>query len=259
MTSGAVRRTVAAQRLEGWQPTDEQLHDLDRLARAEVTFGQYLAGYRSRHPPAAPTPRRWVLRRRVPYLIPGTTLLRNNFGLTDQAALTDLEFVATAGRMLEWQQRVGAGQVGAADLDARVIHQHVFADVYAWAGEYRITELRRGDVAFGWQADIADQMDAVTGHARRVAADRPTDAPALAYELARMYADYNQIHPFREGNGRTGTLLLHTLSALCGYPFDLSGITRAEWYSASADSMPFRRDGQAGHRPFIPLLVRALE
>lgn len=258
MTAGAVRQTVAAARLEGWGPTAEQLDDLGRLGRAELTFGEYLAGYRARYPPAAPPARRWVLRRRVPYLIPGTTLLRNNFGLVEQAALTELEFVATAGRMLAWQQRIGAGLVGAADLDARVIHQQVFADVYAWAGEYRVTELRRGGAAFGWQADIAPQMDAVTGHARRVAADQPADAPALAYELSRLYADYNQIHPFREGNGRTGTLLLHTVSALCGYPLDLSGLTRADWYSASADSMPFRRDGQANHRPFIPLLVRAL-
>jgi cell filamentation protein len=256
--AGALRQTVAAQRLEGWRPTDEQLADLGRLARAELSFGEYLAGYRARYPPPAPAPRRWVLRRRIPYLIPGTTVLRNNFGVTEPSALIELEFTATAGRILGWQQRIAAGQVGTGDLDARVIHQQVFGDVYAWAGEYRITELRRGDVAFGWQADIGARMDEITGHARALVTDRPPDAPALAYELSRLYADYNQVHPFREGNGRTGTLLLHTVAAQCGYPLDLSGITRADWYSASADSMPFRRDGRANHRPFIPLLVRAV-
>lgn len=263
MESGAVRRavdqTVAAQRLEGWRPTGEHLADLARLANGDVGFGAYLAGYRARHPSAAPPPRRWVLRRRVPYLMPGTTLLRNNFGVSEQSALTELEFVATAGRMLAWQQRIAAGQVGVDDLDVRVMHQHVFADVYPWAGEYRITELRRGDVVFGWQADIAARMDAVTGHARALSCDPPADGPALAYELSRLYADYNQVHPFREGNGRTGSLLLHTVSALCGRTLDLSGISRADWYSAAADSMPFRRDGRANHRPFIPLLVRAVQ
>lgn len=254
----ALDQTVAAQRLEGWAPTDEQLADLGRLARAELSFGEYLAGHRARHPPAQPPPRRWVLRRRVPYLIPGTTLLRNNFGLGDPVALTELECIASAGRMLAWHLRIAEGRTGPADLDARVIHQQLFADVYAWAGRYRVTELRRGETAFGWQSDIATRMAEVTDRARGLVATPPGDGPALAYQLSRLYADYNQVHPFREGNGRTGTLLLHTVSALCGYRLDVSGISRADWYAASADSMPLRRDGRANHRPFIPLLVRAV-
>ncbi|GAS95025.1 cell filamentation protein [Mycolicibacterium canariasense] len=262
MGSGAVRRaleqTVAAQRLEGWRPTGEQLADLARLADANLSFGEYLARYRARHPPATSAPRRRVLRRRIPYVIAGTTVLRNNFGVAEQTALAELEFIATAGRMLAWQLRIAAGRTGAADLDARVIHRRLFADVYAWAGEYRVTELRLGDTAFGWQADIAARMVEITDRTRRVVTTPPGDGPALAYQLSRLYADHNQVHPFREGNGRTGTLLLHTVSALCGYRLDLSGISRAEWYGASADSMPFRRDGRANHRPFIPLLVRAV-
>ncbi|MDX1874635.1 Fic family protein [Mycolicibacterium sp. 120266] len=254
----ALDQTVAAQRLEGWQPTGPQLADLARLAAAELSFGEYLAGHRDRYPPAQPPPRRWVLRRRIPYVIPGTAVLRNNFGLGDAVALTELECIATAGRMLAWHLRIAAGRTGPADLDARVIHQQLFADVYAWAGRYRVTELRRGETAFGWQADIAARMAEVTDRARGLVTTPPGDGPALVYQLSRLYADYNQVHPFREGNGRTGTLLLHTVSALCGYRLDLSGISRADWYAASADSMPFRRDGRANHRPFIPLLMRAV-
>jgi cell filamentation protein len=39
---------------------------------------------------------------------------------------------------------------------------------------------------------------------------------------------------------------------------NLSNVSRAEWYAASRDSTPFRRDGRANHRPFIPLLLRAV-
>jgi len=84
------------------------------------------------------------------------------------------------------------------------------------------------------------------------------DAPGLAYRFARLYADYNHIHPFREGNGRAGTLLLHTVAALCGRRLDLTGMSREDWYSASRDSMPFRRGGQPNHRPFLPLFVSAI-
>ncbi|HYJ55231.1 MAG TPA: Fic family protein [Mycobacterium sp.] len=71
-------------------------------------------------------------------------------------------------------------------------------------------------------------------------------ARELAVSADRLYAEYNQIHPFREGNGRTGTLLLHTVAALCGRSLDLTGVTRDEWYSASRDSRPFRRGSAAG-------------
>ena len=104
---------------------------------------------------------------------------------------------------------------------------------------HRKTDLRRGDRA------------GVGGRRRR----KPDDA--LATQLARLYADYNYIHPFREGNGRTGTLMLHIVATLRGRRLDLGTISREEWYAASHDSMPFRRGG-ADPRPFIPLLGRAL-
>ena len=59
------------------------------------------------------------------------------------------------------------------------------------------------------------------------------DQSGLAYRLARLYADYNQIHPFREGNGRAGTLLLHTVAAMFGRRLNLSAVSHEEWYAAS--------------------------
>jgi cell filamentation protein len=254
----AVEQAIAAERLEGWRPTDEHTADLARLAQRQLGFGEYLAAYRGRYPAAVepPVDSRRIFRRTKPYLIPGTDLLRNNFGAADAAMLADLEFIATAGRLVEWHLWLIDGAAADA-LDLRRIHQHVFADVYTWAGQYRVTELRRGDTTFASQSGVA-------GGARRVEAaalalaGADLDTAGLAYELSRLYADYNQIHPFREGNGRAGTLLLHTVAALCGHRLDLSGVRRHDWYAASRDSAPFRRDGQANHRPFLPLLLPAL-
>jgi cell filamentation protein len=52
--------------------------------------------------------------------------------------------------------------------------------------------------------------------------------------------------------------LANAESPLCNRRRDLSTVARDEWYAAWRDSMPFRRDGQANHRTFLPLLVRAL-
>ncbi|MCW2687043.1 MAG: hypothetical protein JWR37_1933 [Mycobacterium sp.] len=258
----AVDQTVAAERLEGWQPIDDDIGALVALARDEVAFGEYLGAYLVRHPPAARPPVRdlhRVFRRRRPYLIPGTALLRNNFGAQTRAMLQALEFVATAGRILQWHRKLTDVAIGAQEVDARVLHQHVFADVYPWAGSYRITELRLGETVFARRSTLPAAMAELEGGARMLAATGSgLDAAGLAYEFARLYADYNQIHPFREGNGRTGTLLLHTVAALCGRRLDLTTVTRGEWYAASRDSTPLRRDGRAHHRPFIPLFVRAM-
>lgn len=252
-----IDQTVAAQRLEGWRPTDRHLHTLAELLGGESTFAEYLAEHRAHVPP--PAPRKRTLRRKRPYLIPGTTMLRNNFGTDSPEVLAQLEFVATAGRTAQWHQRLAAGDVGADDLDVRALHEQVFGDVYSWAGRLRVTELRRGETVFAWQADLADAVAQLDARARAIPAEVQTgDTARLAFEFARWYADYNQVHPFREGNGRTGTLLLHTLAALCEHRLDLTDVSRAQWYAASADSMPYRRGGAANHRPFLPVFLGAL-
>jgi cell filamentation protein len=258
----AITQAIAAERLEGWQPTDDHVDALVALGRDEVSFGEYLGTYRSRYPSDGELPRRdyaQIFRRRRPYLLPGTTVLRNNFGLDSQAALSDLEYVATAGRMVGWHLRLADGDVGVDGVNVRAIHQHVFADVYSWAGKYRVTELRRGDSVFAWQSSIGRLMALLEESARALAANGAgLDQAGLAYRLARIYADYNHIHPFREGNGRAGTLLLHTIAALCGRRLDLAAVSRDDWYAASRDSMPFRRDGRPNHRPFLPLFAGLL-
>jgi cell filamentation protein len=254
-----IEQTVAAERLEGWQPSEKQIADLVSLARGELLFGEYLASYVVPELISARRHTRRILRRNRPYLIPGTTVLRNSFGTDSHEVLARLEFVATAGRMTQWHCRIAGGHVTNDDVDFAKVHQHVFADVYAWAGSYRVTELRRGESLFAWQSEIGSAMDSIRSGVRRllhVGAD--LEAAGLAYEFARVYAEYNRIHPFREGNGRAGTLVLHTLAALCGRRLDLSGISRGEWIDASRDSLPARRSGDSNHRPLLPLFIRAV-
>ena len=245
--SHALAQTIAAERLEGWRPEPGQLRALAALAAGAVTVGDYLAPELA----ALPRPRRTpMLARSRPYLIRGTPVLRNSFGVTDAAALARLEFVATAARILAVHL-----DPGPAAVDVRALHRRVFGDVYPWAGEPRIVNLGRGTTTFGsWRliperlvdlgADVAD-LAAVAGG---------LDDGELSFRLARIYADYNQIHPFRDGNGRTGTLALHLLAAAGGRRLDLSGLSRADWVAASRDAMPFRRDGRADPRPFIAVL-----
>ena len=133
-------------------------------------------------------------RRRRPYLIPGTTLLRNNFGADTHAMLADLEFVSTAGRIADWHRRLADRDVSADDLDIRVLHQQLFADVYAWAGSYRVTELRLGDDVFARQSSVEPMMDRLEESARAVAADSDRTAEVVGRRI-RPALRRLQLHP----------------------------------------------------------------
>lgn len=256
-----VEQTIAAEALEGWRPTDEQVDALVALVSGQVAFADYLASYRSRYPfKAARDAERRPRRRSPPYFVPGTTLLRNNFDADGQRMLTDLEYVATAGRIAGWHHRLANGDVGAEDLDVRAIHRQLFTDVYGWAGDFRVTELRLGDDVFARRASVPREAARIEATARALVADDASNhEDALASQLARLYADYNYVHPFREGNGRTGTLLMHMVTTLRGRRLDLGAISREEWYAASHASMPLRRGASADHVPFVALFFRALD
>lgn len=46
----------------------------------------------------------------------------------------------------------------------------------------------------------------------------PTPSEHLMEHLARMHARFESIHPFRDGNGRTGRLVVNVLLVRRGYP-----------------------------------------
>lgn len=253
----AVDQTVAAERLEGWRPDRDDVADLIALATGELTHPDHLTARQNRATALPVTTRRRLLAVPRPYLVTGTPVLRNNFGIRDSEQLRQLEFAATASRLLQVHLRA-TPPVRRLDADhIRTLHRDVFGDVFAWAGQHRIVDLSKNGDGFA-------PVGAIDRYLREVeiaiaTVDWPrVDHGRLAYALAAVYVTYNHAHPFREGNGRTGTLLLHQLCAPTGFRLDLSGVDRAEWIAASRDSAPFRRTGAPSPRPLIPLLGRAL-
>lgn len=86
-----------------------------------------------------------------------------------------------------------------------------------------------------------------------VRALRDLDAPHLPAELAWLHARFEQIHPFLDGNGRAGRLLLNLLLVRLGYPpaIILKG-ARTRYLAA----LRHADDGDCG--PLGELLARAI-
>jgi Fic family protein len=111
-----------------------------------------------------------------------------------------------------------------------VRHVHALALGPVWevaphpeaAEDERPGSFRRHDIATfpggmkppSW-ADVAVRMKEWLADAQAL---RDLDAPHLPAELAWLHTRFEQVHPFLDGNGRTGRLLLNLLLVRLGYP-----------------------------------------
>ncbi|WP_068154544.1 Fic family protein [Rhodococcus phenolicus] len=251
MTPGdAVAQAVHAQELEGWRPEDDARVALTAFATGTLGRGEYIAAAVAAARAIDPSEQRpRLLRRYRPYYVRGTTVLRNGIGLANPVALAEAEHRVCAARLVE----IHLGAVAPGVPLVTSIHQHLFGDVYPWAGQQRIVDLRKGDAKFLPVPHLAARMAALEAGAGTV---RPPD---FVGPTATILADLVAVHPFREGNGRTATTLLAVLARRAGLPFDLRRIDRTAWMDASRAAMA-ARDGD--HRvpgdPFVPIVERAI-
>jgi cell filamentation protein len=179
-----------------------------------------------------------------PYVYPGTRVLRNRLGITDGAALDQVE-----RRFVVQRSREGIPD-GAFDLvHLQAIHRHLFQDIYDWAGEIRTVEISKGTQQFQLRQFIHTGMADV--HRRLVRAGFLTGLSKsdFAQQVAVIIGDINYIHPFREGNGRSQLHYLRALSERAGHKIGLANLDSARWVEAS----------QISHAADYTLLAQLIE
>ena len=168
------------------------------------------------------------------YCIPGTAVLKNKAGITDQDQLDEYEGDFTAIRLLELTQNPVEGSFDLAHLCE--IHQYLFQDVYNWAGEIRTVDIIRGDSRFCNVRHIQSYSNTVFS---ALAAEKylvNLEPKVFANRLAHYLSEINAIHPFREGNGRVQRLFISQLAEQTGYSLDYSALDQAELYPVMQES-----------------------
>ena len=168
------------------------------------------------------------------YCIPGTAVLKNKAGITDQDQLDEYEGDFTAIRLLELTQNPVEGSFDLAHLCK--IHQYLFQDVYEWAGEVRTVDIIRGDSRFCNVRHIQSYSNTVFS---ALAAEKylvNLKPKVFANRLAHYLSEINAIHPFREGNGRVQRLFISQLAKQTGYSLDYSALDQAELYPVMQES-----------------------
>lgn len=171
-----------------------------------------------------------------PYMGPDG-VLANVPGIKRPAVLRAFEYANTSFRLAELRQTPVDGQFDLAHLCA--IHAYAFRAVYAWAGEPRIVNLSKGTSSFERAASVESRAAELAAGLKADGYLRGLAKPDFVDRFTRHYADWNALHPFREGNGRVTRALFDQLATQAGYTLDPKRIEadRDGWNAASQASM----------------------
>jgi cell filamentation protein len=165
-----------------------------------------------------------------PYVYPGTSVLKNLFGIRNDGKLARLERRLTSARA---DEGLPTGRFDYTHYKS--IHRHIFQDIYEWAGKPRTNNIAKGGSPF-CRAEFIDLemtklLNALRGENHLKGLDYATAAKRAAFYLVEL----NAIHPFREGNGRTQHSFLGLLLEYAGHPRDLSKIDPNKLLQAAID------------------------
>lgn len=156
-----------------------------------------------------------------PYLDPAAGILRNRLGIRTQQQLDIAEGDLALPAMLELIDSPPPPTGDLAELCA--IHRELFVDVYEWAGEIRTVDLRKNVEGAKFFLPVS-MIERSAGFAADELRDdnmlRGLDRDKFVMRLAHHYDQFNDVHPFREGNGRTGRVFWDRVSRDAGYRLD---------------------------------------
>lgn len=164
------------------------------------------------------------------YCLPGSSVLRNKGGISDQDLLDQYEADFTAVRLLELARNPILGKF---DLDHLCqIHRYLFQDVYDWAGNIRTVDIFRGDSRFCNVRNIQTYSNTVFSSLRDENYLTALSKKQFAARAAHYLSEINAIHPFREGNGRVQRLFMSQLAESAGFSMSYAALGRTEMYAA---------------------------
>ena len=168
------------------------------------------------------------------YCYPGSAVLRNKLGLTDQDQLDQYEAEITALRLVQLQESPIKGNF---DLDhLKQFHFHIFQDVYDWAGEIRTVDISRGESRFAHAQYIESSAKTLFVNLKNENRLKGLSIDDFSLRTAHYLSEINVLHPFREGNGRAQRAFITQLCREAGYDLDYSDLEQEELFDAMKEA-----------------------
>lgn len=144
-------------------------------------------------------------------------VLKNKLGYTNQKDLDDTETILQTDAYKYFFDLAQTRQfVFGTDLLFE-IHRYFFETLYDWAGMVRTIDISKGEMLFApvkYIASSLEELDHIIQNNTPTSSDSLT---VLAEKLALIHNEFNVVHPFRDGNGRTIRLFLDLLVHTLGF------------------------------------------
>lgn len=100
----------------------------------------------------------------------------------------------------------------------------MFEDLYEWAGKPRTVDIAKKGTQFCLAAQIESTSSAIFSRLEKQCFLVGLDKAHFISAIVDLYERTNELHPFREGNGRTQRVFLSQLARHAGYVIDFARV-----------------------------------
>lgn len=166
---------------------------------------------------------------RDPYLYPELNVMRNRLGIRQAERLAQAAYEFTALRAAT----LSLGPLLRGLPHLCVIHQHLYQDIFDWAGDIREMDIYQGDTRFCHFAYIEKEGNALMQDLEEEGYLVGLEKADFINRLSHYYCEINVLHPFRIGNGIVQRIFFEQLAIHAGYQLDWRGIDPEAWAQAN--------------------------
>ncbi|WP_270617600.1 Fic/DOC family protein [Streptococcus salivarius] len=147
------------------------------------------------------------------YTYPDSTVLVNKQNITNIEEAYRNEHLFVTRRLADL--RLEPIQVYSMS-DILAIHNYLFQDVYAWAGQYRKVNISKSGNPF-MPIQSFNTAETHMNHLIHSYHQTANSKDEIIVHLIEILDNLNYFHPFREGNGRTQREVIRSLALSKGY------------------------------------------
>lgn len=162
------------------------------------------------------------------YFQPGTNqkVLKNKLGITDPKKLESVENQITSNKQI-------SKKIPLTFEGLKEIHQQLFSDIYDWAGEIRQVNMMKEGKPFTNYKNIEKEATTLFADLKSDSHYQGLSQQEFIEKVSDFFGTLNDLHPFREGNGRTQRLMIKEIGKIAGHEIDFSQITKERMIDAS--------------------------
>lgn len=144
-------------------------------------------------------------------------VLKNKANIADQVRLENLETLLFSDSYTHFFQLANSQKLVFNVKLIFDIHEYFLGTLYDWAGKMRSVDISKGASMFCSVRYLDNALKEFERIIQKYLPVQGETKKSLSEKLAIIHCEFNAIHPFREGNGRTIRLFLDLLAHDAGY------------------------------------------